>query len=106
MGDLCIIMTVIQRKGLEGAAMIDKEVWERLAKVESSAKSAHHRLENIEKLAESVFVLANETKNMREDLNSVIKRVSEIEARPIKRYETIIAALISTVVGLIAGRFL
>ena len=86
--------------------MVDKELWERLTKVEESAKSAHHRLGNIEKLAESVFVLANETKNMREDLNSVIQRVTEIEARPVKRYETIIAALISTVVGLLVGKFI
>lgn len=86
--------------------MENKELWERLTKVEESTKSAHQRLDNLEKLVEIVYVLANETKNMREDLVSLIQRVAELESKPQKRYETVIAALISTVVGLIAGRFI
>lgn len=86
--------------------MENKELWERLTKAEEGTKSAHQRLDNLEKLVEIVYVLAIETKNMREDLVSLIQRVGELESKPQKRYETVIAALISTVVGLIAGRFI
>ena len=84
----------------------NKELWERLTAVEQSAKSAHHRIDHVEKLAESVYVLATETKNMRADLNDVINRLSVIEARPGKRYDAIVAALISSVIGVVVGYFL
>ena len=60
---------------------------ERLTAVEQSTKSAHHRIDGIEKLTESVHIIATETKAMREDVNDITSRVDEIEKRPTKRYE-------------------
>ena len=56
-----------------------KEMWERLTAVEQSTKSAHHRLDSLDKLTESVHILAVETKAMREDVSDITSRVDEIE---------------------------
>ena len=79
---------------------------ERLAKLEQDSKSVHHRLDNLEGLVESVHVIATETKAMREDVNSLTGRIEEIEQRPQRRYDTIITALITAVIGIIVGYFL
>lgn len=79
---------------------------ERLAKLEQDSKSVHHRLDNVEGLVESVHVIATETKAMREDVNSLTGRIEEIEQRPQRRYDTIITALITAVIGIIVGYFL
>ena len=34
----------------------DKELWERLTVVEQSTKSAHHRLDSLDRLTESVHI--------------------------------------------------
>ena len=57
----------------------DKELWERLTVVEQSTKSAHHRLDSLDRLTESVHILATETKAMREDVSDITSRVDEIE---------------------------
>ena len=49
----------------------DKELWERLTVVEQSTKSAHHRLDSLDRLTESVHILATETKAMREDVSDI-----------------------------------
>lgn len=84
----------------------EKEIWERLTYVEQSTKSAHHRIDNIEKLVESVHVLATETKAMREDMNELSERMAEVEKRPVRRYDTFITAVVTAVVGVIVGYFL
>ena len=35
-----------------------KEMWERLTAVEQSTKSAHHRIDTLDKLTESVHIIA------------------------------------------------
>ena len=52
----------------------DKELWERLTVVEQSTKSAHHRLDSLDRLTESVHILATETKAMREDVSDITSR--------------------------------
>lgn len=81
----------------------EKEVWERLTAVEQSTKSAHHRLDSLDRLTESVHILATETKAMREDVSDITSRVDEIEKRPIKRYETVVGAIITVLVGAVIG---
>lgn len=81
----------------------EKEVWERLTAVEQSTKSAHHRIDTLDKLTESVHVIATETKAMREDVNDITSRVDEIEKRPTKRYETVVGAIITVLVGAVIG---
>ena len=43
---------------------------------------------------------------MREDMNDVTCRVEEIERRPRKRYDTIITAVITSIIGVIVGYIL
>lgn len=81
----------------------EKELWERLTAVEQSTKSAHHRIDTLDKLTESVHVIATETKAMREDVNDITSRVDEIEKRPTKRYETVVGAIITVLVGAVIG---
>lgn len=80
-----------------------KEMWERLTAVEQSTKSAHHRLDSLDKLTESVHILAVETKAMREDVSDITSRVDEIEKKPNKRYETVVTAIITVLVGGLIG---
>ncbi len=82
-----------------------KEMWERLTAVEQSTKSAHHRLDSLDKLTESVHIIATETKAMREDVNDITERVDEIEKRPNKRYETVVGAILTALVGGLIGYF-
>lgn len=83
----------------------DKELWERLTVVEQSTKSAHHRLDSLDRLTESVHIIATETKAMREDVNDITERVDEIEKRPNKRYETVVGAILTALVGGLIGYF-
>lgn len=84
----------------------ESEIRERLAAIEQDCKSTHRRLDSLEKLTESVHIIATETKAMREDVNDITSRVDEIEKRPSKRYDTIISAVITTLIGIIIGYFL
>lgn len=79
-----------------------KEIWERLTRGEQSIKSAHHRIDSLEKLADSVHNLAlatskvaDETKALREDYEEADKRIETLESKPVKRYETFISALLT-----------
>ena len=86
--------------------MNEVEIAERLAALEQDKKAANHRLENLEKLTESVYSLAQSVKSMQEDLKNIMARVAEIEKRPAKRWETLIAAISTAVIGGIVGYFL
>lgn len=84
----------------------EAEIRERLAVLEQDKRSVHHRLDNLEGLVESVHIIATETKAMREDVNDITQRVDEIERRPSRRYEAIIAAVITAIVGIVIGHFM
>ena len=86
--------------------MNEVQIAERLAALEQDKKAANHRLENLEKLTESVYSLAQSVKSMQEDLKNIMARVAEIEKRPAKRWETLIAAIITAVIGGLVGYFL
>ena len=83
---------------------------ERLTAVESSVKSAHHRIDNIEELTQSVKSLAVETKYLKEDISEVKDKIGVIAGRPSQILTVIITALItatiSGVIGFILSHFL
>ena len=85
--------------------MNEKEVWERLTCAESGIKSAHHRLDSVEKLTQSVSDMVVEVKHMREDLNNVRSELDEVRNRPTAFYEKlmwlVIGAGVSGVVSAI-----
>lgn len=79
---------------------------ERLATVEQELKSVNRRLNNLEKLVDSVHIMATELKAMRDDLNDITDKVEDIEHKPIKRYETIVTAILTAVCGGVVGYLL
>ena len=90
-----------------------KEIWERLTAGEASIKSAHHRIDNLEKLAESVNKMAistnqiaAETKALREDYAKADERIEDLEKKPIKRYETVLTAILTAICGGVVGYLL
>lgn len=90
-----------------------KEIWERLTAGESSIKSAHHRIDNLEKIADSVNNLAistnniaTETKALREDYAKADERIEKLEEKPIKRYETVVTAILTAICGGVVGYLL
>lgn len=82
---------------------MEQSTLERLARLEQDATSVHRRLDNLEQLTESVHTIATEVRLMRTDMTDVTDRISEIEKTPKKRYETAIAAIITTIIGFILG---
>ncbi len=70
--------------------MDEKEIWERLTSAEAGIKSAHHRLNLIEKLTQSVSDMVVEVKHMREDLNNMHKELDEVKNRPVKLYDKLL----------------
>ena len=90
--------------------MNEVEIAERLAALEQDKKAANHRIENLEKLTESVYSLAQSVKSMQENLKNIMARVAKIEERPVKRWEgeisTIITVLISGVGGFILSKII
>ena len=90
--------------------MNEKELWERMTATEQSLKSVHHRIDNIERLTESVYTLATEVKEMRTNLDRDCHDVDELQDKPSKRMDvivnTIITALASGIVGYILAKFI
>ena len=90
-----------------------KEIWERLAKGEASIKSAHRRLDSLEKIADSVSNLAMstnqlaiETKALREDVTAANTKIENLEEKPIRRYDTIVTTIITALCSGVVGYFL
>lgn len=90
-----------------------KEIWERLTSGESSIKSAHHRIDNLEKIADSVnkmaisiSQIAAETKALREDYGKTDERLEVLEKKPIQRLEVFIASILTGLGGAVIGYLL
>lgn len=76
---------------------------ERLTAVESSVKSAHHRIDNIEELTQSVKTLAVETKYLKEDISDVKEKIDVIAGRPSQILTVTITALITATISGVMG---
>lgn len=79
-----------------------KEIVERLSSGESSIKSAHHRIDDVERkqddlaeLVSSVKVLADREARVEEDVVEIKTDVKELKEKPTKRYETVVTALLT-----------
>ena len=79
-----------------------KEIIERLSSGESSIKSAHHRIDDVEKkqddladLVSSVKILADREARVEEDVVEIKTDVKELKEKPTKRYETFVTALLT-----------
>lgn len=95
----------VNRQGLK-TEMNEKEVWERLTSAESSIKSAHHRLDSVEKLTQSVSDMVVEVRHMREDLNNVRSELDEVRNRPTAFYEKLMWLVVGAgVSGIVSAVF-
>ena len=83
--------------------MNEVEIAERLAALEQDKKAANHRIENLEKLTESVYSLAQSAKSMQENLKNIMARVAKIEERPVKRWEGVISTIITVLISGVGG---
>lgn len=90
-----------------------KEIWERLTAGESSIKSAHRRIDSLEKIANSmheISISTNQTvaeiKALREDFKRADERIDRLEEKPTKRYETFVTALLTGLATGIGGYLL
>ena len=114
--------------------MSDNEIMHLLGELESSLKSAHKRIDSIEKLTESVYKLATSIEAMQHDIAGIEKRmdtfeerpllppcqhtkdfermekieneVKEIKEKPAKRWDKLITSIISSLTGGILGYIL
>ena len=85
--------------------MNEQEIYERVTSVEQSVKSAHHRIDEVAESDKSIAEILVEMKYMRRDLNKLIERVTSVEARPIRRYDYIVNALISAAIAALINIF-
>lgn len=84
----------------------EKDMLQRLTACEQSVKSAHHRIDKNDELIQSVQTMAVEMRHMNEniadvrgDISDINGKVAAIEAKPAKRWEALIAAIVGAVAG-------
>ena len=77
-----------------------------LARQEEQIKGLARRMDNLEKLTESVNTLAKSVERLTiqqkvndTDIESLKGKVNELEEKPAKRWETVVAAIISALIG-------
>ncbi len=63
--------------------MNENQMMHLLGEIESSLKSAHKRIDSIEKLTESVYKLATSIEAMQHDIADVKRRMNTYEERPL-----------------------
>lgn len=90
-----------------------KEIIERLSSGESSIKSAHHRIDDVEKkqdnlaeLVSSVKIVADRQARVEDDVVEIKTDVKELKEKPIKRYDTVITAILTGLATGIVGYLL
>ena len=86
------------------------EIVERLSSGESSIKSAHHRIDDVEKkqdnladLVSTVKVLADREARVEDDVTVIKTDVKELKEKPIKRYDSVITAILTAICGGLVG---
>ena len=81
-----------------------------LIETSDRSKANQRRIEKLEgdqqillKMSRSLDVMANEQEHIRKDLSEVDKKVQLLDAKPGKRWEAIVSAGITGVVGVLVG---
>lgn len=77
----------------------EKEIVERITAVEQSVKSLHKRQDHSDQLVESVAKMASKMEHMSKELDDVSEKVNDLESKPAKRWESVIAAIIGAGAG-------
>ncbi len=81
-----------------------------LTKVTESVKSAHHRLDSLEKQVEEIRTLAaslegtnRDVKHLRDDVREIKEDVKSVISRPARQWDKLVAAVITAVASALAG---
>ena len=84
-----------------------------MAELRQEMRDISRRLDNLEKLTQSVYDLASSVKVLSEkqsttddNVQKIAEDVDELKNKPAKRWESVVAALIAGVVGAFIGHFL
>lgn len=92
--------------------MTPEEIAVKLTEVDARSKSNMHRIDELVEtskalntLAISVEKIAVQQENLAKSYNGLTKDVEEIKAKPSKRWETLITALITALIGWAVGHF-
>lgn len=93
--------------------MTDEEITIAITKSKEEIESLKHRMDSAEaivdvvhQLAQEMVGLTKEIKFMNATITTLTAKVAEIENRPAKRWEMLVTALISSVVGAVIGYIL
>ena len=86
--------------------MDTQDIGAALARQEEQIKGLARRMDNLEKLTESVNKLAISVERLTAqqastdtEIETLTGKVNELEAKPAKRWDTVIAAVISALIG-------
>lgn len=71
--------------------------------LKSDVKDLHQVFDKITNIAMSTEKLAIEMKYMREEQTKLDSRITKIEEKPVKRYDSIVNYIITTIIGLVIG---
>lgn len=76
-----------------------KEIFERITAAEASVKSLHKRVDRHDALIESIQSLATSVKCMDESVEKLEVKVDELCAKPAKRWDSVVVAILGAVAG-------
>lgn len=71
--------------------------------LKSDVKDLHKVFDQITAMTVSIEKLAIEMKYMREEQTKADKRLTNLEEKPIKRYDNLVTNAVTTVIGLVIG---
>lgn len=77
----------------------EKEMIERITKVESAVSALNERVDRHEKLIDSIQSLATSVKCMGENVEKLEGKVDELCAKPAKRWDSVVVAVLGAVAG-------
>lgn len=88
---------------LETLALAQQKTEDRSLRNEGRIKKLESEHETLHTLATSVAVMAERMTSMDTKMDTLTTKVEEIEQKPAKRWETVIACVITGIVGAILG---
>lgn len=83
--------------------MTNEEIVERITAAEQAVKAAQHQINEMKELTSSIHELASEVRYMRNDINKMQSDIDELKAKPAKRYDLIVTAIISALSSGVVG---
>lgn len=86
---------------------------ERITAVEESIKSAHHRIDEVQEnqkvlleMNANIKLLTEQFKTQSKELTEVKSDVKELKEKPVKRWDSIVATIITVITSALSGAVL